>query len=240
MFILKLNVIKMQLEKPNNPTDVYLILHESAFYPRGLEYEYMTGSLRNDLQKRKFGPALTDLGYQRTKKIAGELSNARIEEIITDEFTTPLETARVIAYRGLDIPQITGNEDNIRRKIREEGIVADSRIAESDLSYLTRERFGELFFKSKDDPFIFTMDWYAQASQNEKDILYNGHVEVWNQAMKRNSGKPFAFVLHVEGMQFFMNELLERPRDKMVDLHFKKGNYAHVKVFPDRNTIVSF
>jgi len=138
---------------------------------------------------------------------------------------------RIIEWDGESSDILTRDKENI---------VTDPRIAESDLGYLTRERFEKLSAKAKEDPFIFTRDWFAQASQEEKDELYNGHVEVWNQAIKRNSGKPFAFVLHVEGMQLFVNELLDRPRDKMIDLHFKRGSYVHAQVFPDRDAIVSF
>lgn|SRR3989338_1078086 len=230
----------MYLARPTKKTDVYLILHESAHHPQGMDFEYMAGHLRDDLQKRKFGPALTETGYIRVKDVAAQLRDKGIQEIITDDFATPLETARVIAARGLDVPQVIGDEAFKHQVYREEGIVTDPRIAESDLGYLTRERFEDLYAKSKEDPFIFTRDWYSQASQEEKDKLYNGLVEVWNQAIAKNSGKPFAFVLHVEGIQFFVNELLGRLQDKMSDLHFRRGSYVHAQVFPNRDAIVSF
>ena len=224
-----------------------MILHESAHRPAGVEFEYMAGYLRDALQRREFGHALTDTGYERARNVAEQLRDVDIQEIVTDEFPTPLETARLISEGGLDSGILTFQisdfypalSDEAKRHLKDkERIVTDTRIAESDLSYLTRERFAEL--TALGEPFIFTRDWYAQASQEEKAALYGGHVEVWNESIERNDGKALAFVLHVEGMQFFVNELLERDQDEMLDLHFRRGSYVHAQVFPDRQAVVSF
>lgn len=213
----------MKLNNSTRPTDVYLILHESAGCPANLFYEYMIGDLRQNLQDQEYGLPLTDEAYQRARQVGRRLQGKGIAEIVTDAFVTPLETAKVIA-----------------KEIGNPRIITDTRIAESDLSYLTRGRLTELEQKSKDDPFIFTRDWYKQASQDEIERLVQGHTNIYNESIKRNDGKAFAFVLHVEGMQIYLSKFLGLPPDKMVDMHFRRGNYVHAKVFPDRDPVVSF
>ncbi len=230
----------MAPDKPPAKTDVYLILQESALYPPEMHYEYVAGMLRNDLQKRTFGSALTYAGYKRAKNLAEKLRDRGIIEIITDESTTSLETARVIAHHGLDISQLIGDEDFIKRTLKEKGITTDPRLADGDLSHLTRGKFNESALQLPHGPSVLITDWHAQASQDEKDSLYRGYAEAWNSALARNCGKPFAFVLHAIGMQFFVNALLGRPTDRMADLHFNSGTYIHAQIFPEGNARLLF
>ena len=96
----------MRLDRPKKSTDVYFILHESARFPADLFFDYMVGNLRQNLQDQEYGLPLTKEGYKRAEQVGKRLKDKNTVEIITDEFITPFETAKVINKELLSIAPI--------------------------------------------------------------------------------------------------------------------------------------
>lgn len=215
----------MLITQPAKATEAFLILHERANRPRDLEFEYMTGQLREELHNLEFGPALDSDAELRARKIGEQLRGLRLKTIVTESFVTPAETARLIALgASLDL------ESQIRY---------DSRICESDLSYLTRHRFNKLgAIEADGDPNATLKDWINE-QPCEFDSLVAAHVSVWNDYILEFSGHSIAFVLHVEGFLLLTAMLLGLDAKKIGRIHIPRGHPTHVRLHPKRELVVS-
>lgn len=204
-------------------TNIYLVYHEQALYPQDRLYDYMSGKLRESLEKKEFGDALTKESYERIKLLGKKLKDKNISEIITDDFITCRETAKYIAEELDDVP-----------------VLFDSRLKESDLSYLTKKRFDELVRIARYDPFIFTRDWLRNGDRkNFKQVLSN-HIDAFSEDLESNEGKNYLYVLHVEGLQILVSRFLDIPIHKMVNLHFNKGSIVKIELIPGQDPLISF
>ncbi|MCK6478486.1 MAG: histidine phosphatase family protein, partial [Phycisphaerales bacterium] len=171
---------------PAKPTEVFLLLHERANRPSELEFEYMTGKLRDQLEERRYGPALAEEGVARAERLGTCFKGAKVKRIFTDSFVTALETAKAVARAaGLDpATQVTH----------------DMRIRESDLSYLSKARFTELgALEQGENPNATLRDW-MDSCPNDFRSLVSAHLSLWNDLMIKEAGNSFAMVLHVEGV----------------------------------------
>jgi broad specificity phosphatase PhoE len=211
---------------PKRPVEVFLVLHERANRPAALEYEYMTGALRSALGRRIFGPALTDNGMQRAREVGRRLSGLRVKFILTEPFVTPLETAKVLARSAGQRPPIP--------------VITDTRIRESDLSYLTRRRFEALGkAEAAGDPNAAIRDWMTQRPVDFAELV-RGHVDLWNEVVAANPSRKFVLVLHVEGLLLYAALLLGAPPRRMASLHVPRAHPIHVRLFPRQPPLVSF
>jgi len=210
---------------PDKVTEVFLILHERAHRPPELEYEYMTGQLRQQLEEKAFGQELTRVGARRARKIGKHLHELNLACIVTENFSTPRVTARFIA-------KAAGDEKPIP-------IILDDRICESDLSYLTRERFQQLGQAEKTgDPNATVRDWMEHCPKNFADLV-SKHITVWNEILDNHTGQRFAYVLHVEGMLLYPALLLGLPPEKMACLHISRTHPIHVRLYSNRSPLLS-
>jgi broad specificity phosphatase PhoE len=211
---------------PNKVTEIFLILHEHANRPPGLEYEYMTGRLRQQLEEGVFGRDLSPEGERRARKMGRCLKGLDIDFIVTEDFSTPRATAQLIAKAGRTDKPIPVN--------------LDERICESDLSYLTRDRFEQLGNAEADgDPNATIRDWMEQCP-GDFSALVSKHIEAWNNVVNANTGKRFAFVLHVEGFLLYPTLLFGLPPEKMACIHIPRAHPLHVRLYPAHLPLVSF
>jgi broad specificity phosphatase PhoE len=210
---------------PRKPIEVFLILHEQANRPAALEYEYMTGALRAELERRAFGRALTQKGERRARTLGRRLSGLGVAFILTESFVTPLETARLLARSA-------GGSATIP-------VVTDTRIRESDLSYLTRRRFLALGkTEAAGDANAGIRDWMEQRPDDFAKLV-DAHVSLWNEVVVTNPSRKFALVLHVEGILLYAALLLGAPPGRIASLHIPRGHPLHVRLFPHQPPLVS-
>lgn len=206
--------------------ELFLILHEQAYRPEGLEYEYMSGRLAKKLTDREFGRVLTVDGERRARKLGRRLAGLGLAFVVTGDFITPLEASRVIAGAA-------GNGRTLP-------VVTDSRLRESDLSYLTRKRFRALGrAEAQGDPNATIRDWIDQRPADFADLVAK-HISFWNELVEANGGKKVAIVLHVEGLLLYPVLLLSSPPEKLACFHIPRAHPVHIRLFPDRPPLVSF
>ncbi len=165
-------------------TTLFFLLHEQQARPKDLEFEYMTGALRDALSRREFGAALTDLAHARCAAVGNRTALSDIQRIITEDFPVCVDTAKEIARRWAHDPEI----------------ILDQRVCESDLSYLTRDEWASLERVGSADATAYVTHWI---SHNEKDVprVVSRHQSLWKEALGAASNT--LYVLHVEGMSLF-------------------------------------
>lgn len=211
---------------PLKPTQVFLILHERAHRPKDLEYEYMTGNLTGELQRRAYGRVLSLEGEHRAQNVGKLFAPLKLSFIVTDDFIVTYETSRLIAKaaaRGKTMP-----------------IYTDCRIRESDLSYLTRSRFRALGkTEAAGDPNATIRDWMQRCPKDFAGLVSN-HIDVWNELLRTQAGKRFAMVLHVEGFLLYLTLLMGCHPQQIVSLHIPRAHPIHVRLWPSRPPVISF
>lgn len=211
---------------PRKSTEIFLILHERAHRPKGLEYEYMTGRLVKELGRKAYGKVLTPAGQRRARSVGKFLASAGLALIVTDDFIVPYETAFLIA-------KAAGRRKAIP-------VHTDQRVRESDLSYLSRARFTSLGeTEAAGDPNATIRDWIHLHPEDFEDLVC-GHVALWNELVSQNAGSKYALVLHVEGFLLYPTLLLGCPAENMISLHIPRAHPVHVRLWPNRLPVVSF
>lgn len=212
--------------RPEKPTEVFLVLHETAYRPPGLEYEYMTGQLRTEIQQGKFDRVLAPAGEDRARRLGPLFSQLNLAFVLTDEFPVPLETARCIVAHA---------DSNKATPIR-----TDTRVRESNLSYLTRTRFEALGkLEAAGDPNAALRDWMDH-SPDDFGSLVKGHADLWNDVLSEAAGKTFALVLHIEGFLLYPTLVMGSAPERMTSLHIPRDHPVHIRLWPDRDPVVSF
>jgi len=212
--------------RPEKPTEVYLVLHETAYRPPGLEYEYMTGQLRDDIRQRKYERVLAPSGEARARRLGPLFSQLNLAFVLTDEFPVPLETARCL---------VTRTESNNATPVR-----TDARVRESNLSYLTRARFEALGkLEAAGDPNAALRDWIDH-SPDDFASLVKGHADLWNEVLSEAGGKNFALVLHIEGFLLYPTLAMGAAPERLTSLHIPRDHPVHIRLWPDRDPVISF
>ena len=212
---------------PTKATEIFLILHEAAYRPAGMEYDYMVGKLIPHLEGKTYGRILTPAGATRARRIGKNLNDVGLARIVTGEFITCRESARLIAEAaGIPLNPVE--------------VVTDGRISESDLSYLSKARFKALGkAEAAGDPNAALRDWMNH-QPDDFARLVEGHIELWNELMNRGTGKKFALVLHVEGFLLLSALALGCSPRGMVSMHIPRAHPVHIRLWPDRPPVVSF
>jgi broad specificity phosphatase PhoE len=209
---------------PPAATEVFLILHEHHVRPPELEYEYATGRLRNDLEHRKFGEPLSQKSVKRLRELGALLKDRQLRKIITDDFIITRETARHLAAgAGLDHAAI---------------VRLDSRVRESDLSYLGADQFRKLGdIEGAGEANAALLHWMTHRP-DDFDALRRGHVELWNESLRSFAGGRYLFVLHVEGILLFTALSLGLASSAMHRLLVPRNCPVHISLAPNRDPIV--
>lgn len=209
---------------PPTVTEVFLILHEHHLRPSELEYEYATGQLRDDLERKKFGEPLSQKAIDRLSELGVHLKGKLLRKIITEDFIVTRETARHLsAAAGLD---------------HTAAIQFDPRVRESDLSYLSPDQFNNLGKReAAREPNAALLHWMAN-NPNDFVALQRDHIQLWNEALRSFAGGPYLFVLHVEGILLFTALCLGLSPSVMGRLLLPRNCPVHVTLTPDRDPIV--
>lgn len=211
---------------PEKLTEIFLVMHEQAYRPEGLEFDYMVGNLREDLDNNIYGRYLTVGGEERAKAVGQCIKDVKPEFIVTEDFATPRETARIIAQEAGIAEQIS--------------IIFDNRICESNLSYLSKSHFKTLVISEHEgDPNAAIRNW-MQNMPDDFDRLIANHLQLWNEMVIKHHGAKFLYVLHVEGILLYLTLLLGLQPTKMCSLHIARSNPIHVRLFPDKDPVISF
>jgi len=209
---------------PKEATEVFLILHEQANRPADKEFEYMTGQLRDELERKAYSRVLTEDGEQQARAVGKQLKGVDLQAIVTEDFSVPRETALIIAeeLNGGKVP-----------------IITDPRIRESNLSYLTPSRFQYLSeIERAKDPNAVLRDWMRECPDDYESLVLD-HVSIWNEFTRKFTGKRFAFVLHVEGFLLYPVLLLGLGPGHIGSIHIPRGHPVHARLLPDERPVIS-
>jgi broad specificity phosphatase PhoE len=210
--------------RTSRTTEILLILHEQALRPSNLEYEYMTGRLIDDLDSGRFGRPLTDDAYGRATLLGERLRGYGYSTIYTDNFITPLETARVIA-------------ENINDA--QTSLMIDRRIRESRLFYLDRQRHQSLVSRVQSGHANAILDDWMDRCPNDLDDLVDGHTELWNDVVRLRQGQKVILILHLEGFLLYPTLLLGLQPSDMSKFNIPRGNPVHI-LLSDQAPLITF
>ncbi len=201
-------------------------MHEQAYRPEGLEFDYMVGNLREELNNNAFRKLLTIEGENRARAIGISLRTMMPDVIVTEDFATPRETARIIS-------EVAGVGKPI-------SLVFDKRICEGKLSYMSKKHFKELVkIENEGDPNATIRDWISN-SPEDFDNLVKMHIDTWNEQIKSYSGERIVFVLHVEGVLLYPTLLLSLKPKMMCCLQIPRSLPINIKLFPDKDPVIRF
>ena len=212
---------------PAHPTELFLVLHEQAFRPDGLEYEYMTGRLRDRQGTQELGGrALTEEGERRARAMGRALRGVGISTVVTEGFCVTRETTRLMMEEaGLDRAAVEYLEDG--------------RVGESDLSFLDPARFEELGSAEGEGNPNATLRVWLRECPDDFERIVRDHTALWNELVEPRAGGRLLLVLHVEGVLVLTALALGLPVREMQRLHVPRGCPVHVRLWPDADPTVS-
>lgn len=206
--------------------DLFVVLHESHLRPPELEFEYMVGELRGSLDREEFGPPMTQEAEGRLALLAKRIAPMKVARIVTEDFAITRASAAVLS-RCL----------SAGKPIE---IAYDSRICESDLSFMDRELFDKLAMEeSQGDVNATLRAWRSCAPEDFSKVVEN-HLSLWNEICANPVPQTQLFVLHVEGVLLFVAWALQLPILKIDALHIPRGVLLHIRIEPKRDPVVRF
>lgn len=210
--------------RPSGAAEIFLILHEHHERPADREYEYATGQLRDDLDRRKFGEPMSQKSIERLRELGAQLKGKPIDRIITQDFIVTRETAQHLAAAAGLPPATT--------------IQFDPRVRESDLSYLSIEEFKALGGREAAGERNATLLHWMARRPDDFQSLVRGYIQLWNETLGPVAGGSWLFVLHVEGILLLTAACLGMPPSAIGRLLVPRNCPVHISLAPDRDPIV--